>query len=377
MSPIPQALVRAPMPWLGGKSRCAAEVWDALGDVHHYIEPFAGSLAVALNRPETHTHSLTTVNDKDANLANFWRALHLAPDEVAHHADWPVSEIDTRARHRWLVETLPERRAKLEADPEYFDAKAAGWWVWGTSCSIVPGLFGAPKEAGGTSGTTDLNRPGRGAHERMHSAPRCPTMDLAGGPGKDVREVRGPGLPHLSSPGQGVNQLSLAAEPPTARPCLARPRGTNRDGVSGGGLPPYFAELSRRLRRVRVCCGDWSRVVSDGVLNYGGSVGILLDPPYSDDVRTSGIYGVDSDPNIAVAVRKWAISKGDDPRLRIALCGYEQEHVAEMPSSWRMLVVERVATPYASTAKQEERKERLWLSPHCLVAKKPQRSLFA
>lgn len=352
MSPIPQSLVRAPFPYMGGKSRCAREVWEALGDVHHYIEPFAGSLAVALNRPAEHTHSLTTVNDKDVSCANFWRAIHLAPEEVARHADWPVSEIDTRARHRWLVETRDERRAKLEADPEYFCAKAAGWWAWGTSCAIVPGLFGA-----------------------MRASP-SPTMDLAGGPGKDVREVRGPDLPHLSSPGQGVNQLSLASEPTGARPCLARPRGTNRDGVSGGGLPPYFAELARRLRRVRVCCGDWTRVVSDGVLNYGGSVGVFLDPPYDDGVRTPGIYAEDSSPHLSSEVRAWAISQAAGPRIRIVLAGYEAEHAAHMPSSWRMHVVEKVATPYASTEKQEQRQERLWLSPHCLKPTKAQKELW-
>jgi len=45
-SPVP-----APFVWFGGKRRVAAQVWDALGDVDNYVEPFAGSLAVLLGRP--------------------------------------------------------------------------------------------------------------------------------------------------------------------------------------------------------------------------------------------------------------------------------------------------------------------------------------
>lgn len=40
--------LRAPFPWFGGKSRAAPLIWEALGDVRNYVEPFAGSLAVLL-----------------------------------------------------------------------------------------------------------------------------------------------------------------------------------------------------------------------------------------------------------------------------------------------------------------------------------------
>ena len=42
---------KAPFPWFGGKKHAAPHVWSALGDVDHYVEPFAGSLAVLLQRP--------------------------------------------------------------------------------------------------------------------------------------------------------------------------------------------------------------------------------------------------------------------------------------------------------------------------------------
>lgn len=42
---------KAPFPWYGGKSDAALLIWERLGDVDHYAEPFAGTRAVLLNRP--------------------------------------------------------------------------------------------------------------------------------------------------------------------------------------------------------------------------------------------------------------------------------------------------------------------------------------
>ena len=58
---------KAPFPWFGGKSQAAPAVWQALGDPHHYVEPFAGSLAVLLRRPHqaNRTYYSETVNDAD------------------------------------------------------------------------------------------------------------------------------------------------------------------------------------------------------------------------------------------------------------------------------------------------------------------------
>lgn len=41
----------APFPYFGGKSHVAPIVWQAFGDPRHYIEPFCGSCAVLLARP--------------------------------------------------------------------------------------------------------------------------------------------------------------------------------------------------------------------------------------------------------------------------------------------------------------------------------------
>ena len=68
---------KTPWPWFGGKADAAPQVWEALGDVEHYVEPFAGSLAVLLRRPHpcNRTYYSETVNDLDGLLCNAWRAI--------------------------------------------------------------------------------------------------------------------------------------------------------------------------------------------------------------------------------------------------------------------------------------------------------------
>jgi site-specific DNA-adenine methylase len=36
-----------------------------------------------------------------------------------------------------------------------------------------------------------------------------------------------------------------------------------------------------RLRRVRVCCGDWTRVLGRSATECIGVTGVFLDPPYA------------------------------------------------------------------------------------------------
>ena len=295
----------APFPWFGGKRRVAQIVWRALGDPSGYVEPFAGSLAVLLKRPGG-AAGVETVNDKDAFVANFWRALRCAPDEVASYADSPVNEIDLFARHLWLVNTGRERIAALESDPDHFDARVAGWWVWGV-CSWIG------------SGWCSGNGPWQLPH--------------LGDPGRGVNRQ----LPHLGNPGRGYVRTEAVYE--------------------------WMQGLAARLRRVRVTCGDWSRVVTPSVLRAGGwPCGVFLDPPYD----TGGENYSTGGEGIAAAVREWALEHGSDSRLRIVLCGYDGEH--EMPADWHCHGYSATGAYCGKgTAAQENRhRERIWFSPHCL-----------
>lgn len=315
--------LKAPFPWFGGKARVAGAVWAALGDVRNYVEPFAGSLATLLMRPVEHTGGAETVNDKDRYLANFWRAVQADPDAVAHAADWPVNECDLTARHAWLVSDGRRVLERMDADPEFFDAKIAGWWVWGQCAWIGSGWCAGTGPWRVEDGALVQGTAGRGINRQ---------------------------LPHLGDAGQGINRKL---------PHL---------GDAGQGIAEYMRQLADRLRGVRVCCGDWSRVVTNGALHYGATVGVFLDPPYLGSVRTKNLYATE-DHDVAAEVRDWAVEHGDDPRLRIVLAGYEGEH--EMPATWRKhSYAGRKAYGSADGSGVNDanrRKERLWFSPHCLA----------
>ena len=117
-----------------------------------------------------------------------------------------------------------------------------------------------------------------------------------------------------------------------------------------------------------MCCGDWSRVVTTGALSHGATVGVFLDPPYLGDVRTADLYAVD-DYTIAHEVREWAIANGDDPRLRIILAGYDEEHDASMPATWRRYrysASKAYGTARTGQNEVNRHKECLWFSSSCL-----------
>jgi hypothetical protein len=141
-------------------------------------------------------------------------------------------------------------------------------------------------------------------------------------------------------------------------------------GVRVEGLYEWFVALQWRLRRVRVCCGDWTRITGPSVILGNGVTGVVLDPPYDAQERTRKLYAEDGE-KVAAAQRAWALEHSEDPRLRIALCGYEGEH--DMPSSWNCATW-RAPSGYGG-GKQRHR-ERIWFSPHCLRPEKGQLPLL-
>jgi DNA adenine methylase len=133
-----------------------------------------------------------------------------------------------------------------------------------------------------------------------------------------------------------------------------------------GGVYAYMHALATRLRRVRVCCGDWGRVVTPAA--------VFLDPPYhAPGTERSAVYTHDTD-TIWRETRDWAVANGDNPELRIALCGYEGDH--EIPDSWEC-VEWKASGGYGRSARGRANRdrERIWFSPHCLSANAVQHSL--
>jgi site-specific DNA-adenine methylase len=311
-------MLKAPFPYFGGKSKIANEVWARFGDVKNYVEPFCGSAAMLLARPD-YAGQTETINDADGLVSNFYRALQAAPDEVAHFANWPVNEADLHARNYWLTQRRESLTDKLMGDPDYFDAKIAGWWVWGFCASI----------------------------------------------GNNFCSNKGPwivkdGLLVKSEPGKGIKK---------SLPFIGQGRGINRQ------LPEeienhaaYWLEpIAKRLRRVRVACGDWQRVCGPTITFNQRTAAIFFDPPYATEKRHDTYHN--ESYTVAHDVREWCKENGDNPLLRIALCGYEGEHENLELYGWKVLKWKATGgygNNGQTTGRNNAKKERVWFSPHCL-----------
>jgi DNA adenine methylase len=384
--PVVSDELRAPFPWFGGKRRAAEIVWDRLGNVDTYNEPFFGSGAVLLARP--HAPRVETINDVDSMVANFWRALQHDPDGVAYWADAPVNEADLHSRHRWLVSRGRRLALRCSRDPHYFNAKVAGWWVWGQCLWIGSGWCQTPE----WTGRANVGRKARGIHAQRTMATRSgenpseqfkrPASSRSGtsvgvhgkrfastgnGQGAGVhRRWQGGG----QGGGSGVHAPTLSQQVPLLRASAsasASGQGVNATGRTAG-LYAYMEQLAARMRRVRVCCGDWKRVLTPSVTTYIGTCGVFLDPPYSHDLRER-CYSEDHD--ISADVRAWAIEHGNDPNMRIALCGYDGEHnnpdlPNPIPASWEC-VPWKAHGGYSRSERgvANRERERIWFSPHC------------
>lgn len=95
------------------------------------------------------------------------------------------------------------------------------------------------------------------------------------------------------------------------------------------------------------------------------------DPPYSDGQREGNLYAEDSF-TVAHDVRKWCLENGDNPQLRIALCGYSSEHDELEDLGWERFEW-KANGGYGNQGKSRDAKgknnatrEVIWFSPHCL-----------
>ena len=349
----------APFPWFGAKRRWAELVWERFGDdLGAYVEPFAGSLAVLLHRETPVPREV--VCDTDGALCNFWRAIRADPEQVAHWADYPTIHQDLTARHRWLIQWAIDQAPKLSEDPDYYDAKAAGWWVWGISLWIGPGWC-------------------QPSHREQ--IPFC--HNGGGGQGVAVQRTGRPHMHNSSATGSGVSAQKQFEKRPMVRSTSGpqtgggvsaqssydkRPRVPDKRGGRGvaaqrssrdkmprsndqySGHPvtaqsktrtdlvEWFDRIAARLKGVILLNRGWKSAVTPTVLMQTPSgpkppVGILLDPPYLTEER-SKIYGSDmvigESNRVAKESYEWALEYGD--RYRVAYCCHEGDF--EVPAGW-------------------------------------------
>lgn len=401
--------LKAPFPHFGGKSTIMPLVWERLGDPMNFVDNFGGSFSSLWTRPHWDidagqflmgkSYRTETVNDADAFLVNAYRAIRCDPDQVAHWCDWPVSEADMHAIHHRLSGIVPEPEAipdqydtpdlrdvflagwrasykpfdplafreRMMTDRDYYDPKIAGQWIYGKCVWIG-------------SGWCDWQR----IERRMLPNRKRINMHDRGVNNKAIVRAR----PQLR-PAQGVQSYRLTRQMPhlsDLRGALSRriPHLSGDYGASGmgvhaaamrsGGLKEAFRALSDRLRHVRMVCGDWKRITSPSVTWKIGLTGMILDPPYFAD-RDKNLYAVEDQAlkdsaavPVSQEVREWAIANGDNPKLRIALFGYQDEHGPYMPATWEC-VSWSANGGYGNQShkgNKNRHEERVWFSPHCL-----------
>lgn len=104
--------------------------------------------------------------------------------------------------------------------------------------------------------------------------------------------------------------------------------------------------------------------MGDSVTTRHGLTAVFLDPPYQDGEHDFGYAG---GGNVFEEVWEWALCNGNNPLLRIAVCGYDDGRVA--PSGWETLAW-KAQGGYSNQGDGQGRvnatRERIWFSPHCL-----------
>lgn len=126
-------------PYFGCKRKVTDRIWDALGDVDHYIEPFCGSAAVLFQRPSNHSRKGETINDADGYITNLWRSIRYHPERVAAASMLPCDQLTQEAVCKELIIKRDSLTSKLRNDSKWCDPEVAGEWLWGACLWIGSG----------------------------------------------------------------------------------------------------------------------------------------------------------------------------------------------------------------------------------------------
>lgn len=116
-----------PVPYFGGKQLVGPRIASLFPPHGHYVEPYAGSLAVLFSKPPS---AMETVNDLDGDLVTFWRVLRDQPDDLER-----------------VCSMTPHSRAEFQAsyDRDGVDDLERARRVWVT---LTQGRGGVPTRTG-------------------------------------------------------------------------------------------------------------------------------------------------------------------------------------------------------------------------------------
>lgn len=319
-----------PFPWFGGKRLVAHKVWPRFGKLNFYFEPFFGSGAMLFRRPAEFMGGTETVNDLDGFVCNFWRAVQRDPDGVAKWCSLPPMENEFHARNIYLKNRQGELSRMLEADDEYFDVRIAGYWVYGVCLNIGSSYLGDGPWVNVEGKLLPAN--GKSGISRQ--------------------------MPHVGDHGRGINRQLLNI-------------GAHGCGVESlnmrGKVDEYIRAIQKRLRHVRVCCGDWKRICNSNWMNaLDGAVGVFLDPPYGANADRHDVLYTCESLSVAREVHEWCMKWGYGDKIKVALCGYEGEY--DLPG-WDCLEWKNnggFSSGGNGRGKANRHRERIWFNPACL-----------
>jgi len=161
-------------------------------------------------------------------------------------------------------------------------------------------------------------------------------------------------IPHVGNLGRGIHKSALRDEP---------------DMTHQEQILDWFLALQTRLLPVRIACGDWTRVVTPACTTGLGVTGIFFDPPYSaDEDRDMGLYPHE-DGAVAHEVRQWCLTHGDDPKLRLLMCGYGDVHDALLQHGWskyHWTGHPGMGNTGDGRGERNRHREAVYASPHCI-----------
>lgn len=102
----------SPVPYYGSKQTLAPAIAELFPAHDHYVEPYAGSLAVLLAKKPSR---METASDLDGDLMHFWKTLRDQPEELERVcALTPHSRAEYEAARDADLEALPDlERARL------------------------------------------------------------------------------------------------------------------------------------------------------------------------------------------------------------------------------------------------------------------------
>ena len=290
-----------------------------------------------------------------------------------------------------LADSVGDRPgAEAVEDPNYYDAQAAGWWVWGISLWIGPGWCQPNRKNTDQVPHYHDNVGGRGVS--IQGRPHMHNSSATGSGVSAQKQFAGDKRPHIQATTGACGVSAQKQFVGDQRPYVSAKLGANAvtaqthgrdqrpraDGTGSGhavtalaktriDLVDWFDRLAARLKGVIVLNRGWESAVTPTVLMQTPSgpkppAGILLDPPYLTADR-SKIYGSDmigESNRVAKDSYEWALEHGDS--YRVAYCCHEGDF--EVPEGWTFET--NTFGGIKDAKRSAERRDMVMFSPACV-----------